>query len=755
MNAKAGLQGGTGDIIRGAESGTGCERLADTGDTLPVVFGDGGEQEGDTSTPLSDAEDGADGSVGASPSNSDDTGEQARQTKNMGRKRGAAQTASKLSGLRKSKHDSLVWSEVKNTVRMSLATLNDNFKKAHAKLAEIRKTRIDPDLRTLTYKQIENALSDLKNFKAVAKKLEKCDYTLYGIRVQGGGQMGTRVKHLENNKTGQVTRCFVDEYDGYNRFDIQWDNCGGECRYSTREVLEGAERHGGEQDVASPGADDEALGKFLQAVLCMVNIQVRKFVCEDDTAFSRKRVPVALSSDVLDKVMGVRKEAWKTIKTARLTETMTACEKSILRKAERGLLEEAGKRGSLLDALGLLPFAKTETLGFVESAYTFHERHETFVNHFVRGAQVSWKLGRPTSLESCIIPLSAGVASGTETQGEVNELAGVEITDHESAQTLCTIDSSKEETLGLGLRLALSRARLSNSFGADSFKWWTHFPLYKQFEFTRPKRLGCISPTTENTGRASQVRRNRAFYESACAGSSGGPSVLKHIFKAYIPVAMEKRNEAAAHENNLARVGRGSKVNAGRTFSVDEWDAKCETLCKLVRENGIDPIMEKIGDDETRAKVIAMCLEVLQDGGGASMGTRTDESHLYPDNHKELIDEAVGVLAKAGVSVEDLERFSCALHVVDSLTAACLRPQDSLGCMACKAYVKNGRLMFLLPVVGKNSRTLLKNSSGMVVNHVKADETTGESFICCVVIRIWVESWRVKMLYREYIDMCD
>lgn len=205
--------------------------------------------------------------------------------------------------------------------------------------------------------------------------------------------------------------------------------------------------------------------------------------------------------------------------------------------------------------------------------------------------------------------------------------------------------------------------------------------------------------------------------------------VLKEIFDGYTPVGKEKRNEAAAHENSLARLGRGSKQNAGRTFSVEEWEDKCKFLADLVEENGIDPIMAKIGDAARREEVVAMCLEVLGDGGEASMGTRTDEIHLYPEAHRDSIDEVVGILAKAGVSAEDLERFSCSLHIVDSLTSACLRPQDSLGCLACKAYIKNGRLVFVLPPVGKNSTALLRNAAGMVVHHKKAKEITGGSFV--------------------------
>ncbi|CAN0312736.1 unnamed protein product, partial [Hapterophycus canaliculatus] len=67
--------------------------------------------------------------------------------------------------------------------------------------------------------------------------------------------------------------------------------------------------------------------------------------------------------------------------------------------------------------------------------------------------------------------------------------------------------------------------------------------------------------------------------------------------------------------------------------------------------------------------------------------------------------------------------------------SACLRPQDSLGCLACKAYVKNGRLVFVLPPVGKNSRTLVKSVIGMVVNHAKDERTTGPFAVMLVIGR--------------------
>lgn len=132
-------------------------------------------------------------------------------------------------------------------------------------------------------------------------------------QVQGGGEEGARVKHAETSATGRVTRFFVDDHDGYNGFDIQWVNCDEPSRYTTREVLEGAERYGGDQGVTSPAKDDERVLLFLRAVLCMVNVQVRQFVVEDDKTFKRRYYPVALATDVRDKMMRTRKIAWDTI----------------------------------------------------------------------------------------------------------------------------------------------------------------------------------------------------------------------------------------------------------------------------------------------------------------------------------------------------------------------------------------------------------------------------------------------------------
>lgn len=171
----------------------GGETLLDAGgdaETLPEAGGGAEtspEAGGDAET-LPEAGDGAGGADEASVSTS---GGKARQKKKPAGKRSVAQDASKLCVSKPSKHDSLIWRCGKEAVASILETLNANYQKAKAKLAEISENRTDPDHRTLTYKQIENALRDPNVFEAVAKKLETTiSYT--ASRYEAGGRRGLK-----------------------------------------------------------------------------------------------------------------------------------------------------------------------------------------------------------------------------------------------------------------------------------------------------------------------------------------------------------------------------------------------------------------------------------------------------------------------------------------------------------------------------------------------------------------------------------
>lgn len=115
------------------------------------------------------------------------------------------------------------------------------------------------------------------------------------------------------------------------------------------------------------------------------------------------------------------------------------------------------------------------------------------------------------------------------------------------------------------------------------------------------------------------------------------------------------------------------------------------------------------------------------------LGKRLDESHLYPETRRVEIDTVVNLLWDSGVSDEDLASFSCALQILDSLTAACLRPQDWIGCLASKVHVKGTRLNFVMPLECKNKETLERSPTGLVVNHSKSKRTAGEK--TCTIAR--------------------
>lgn len=203
-------------------------------------------------------------------------------------------------------------------------------------------------------------------------------------------------------------------------------------------------------------------------------------------------------------------------------------------------------------------------------------------------------------------------------------------------------------------------------------------------------------------------------------------AVFGKVVQGYESVASEKKNEATAHENSLPRLGNGSKKDKGRLFDFKEWKGKQAWVADLVEKNGIKPMLDKLGGADRRQELESMCMKVLEDNGGALLGKRKNEDHLYPEEHRKEIDQVVEALEGANVTAKDLEMFSCALHVLDSLTTACLRPQDSLGFRACEAYVKNGSLEFVFPEVCKNSSTLVRSARGMVVKHTKSERTRGE-----------------------------
>lgn len=129
---------------------------------------------------------------------------------------------------------------------------------------------------------------------------------------------------------------------------------------------------------------------------------------------------------------------------------------------------------------------------------------------------------------------------------------------------------------------------------------------------------------------------------------------------------------------------------------------------------------------------------------------------MYPGTRHEEVDEVVDLLWDSGVSDEDLASFSFALQILDSLTAAYLRPQDWLECLASKVYVKGTRLNFVLPPECKNKDALEKSEIGLVVNHAKSKRTKGEHLSrVCVSLAYMLRVGNVYNCTYMYLTMPD
>ena len=69
----------------------------------------------------------------------------------------------------------------------------------------------------------------------------------------------------------------------------------------------------------------------------MANVQVQKYVIDDDRKIKRRRDAVTLPKEVCKKTLSLRMDAWKGIQVVSLVDTMTEYEESILGKSGGGL----------------------------------------------------------------------------------------------------------------------------------------------------------------------------------------------------------------------------------------------------------------------------------------------------------------------------------------------------------------------------------------------------------------------------------
>lgn len=161
--------------------------------------------------------------------------------------------------------------------------------------------------------ELDQGSTDGPRLQVVLQKLEKSDYHLYGIKVRcrgrkgkTGTEKGTMVKR--GGKKGEVVHFEVDRDTGYNSFEIRWSG-GKRELFGTLDVLRGAEDHGCNDDVISPADDKRRVGLFLRGILCMVNVQLEKYLIEDNLKTKRRRDAIHLLSDTKEQTMLLRRRA--------------------------------------------------------------------------------------------------------------------------------------------------------------------------------------------------------------------------------------------------------------------------------------------------------------------------------------------------------------------------------------------------------------------------------------------------------------
>lgn len=206
------------------------------------------------------------------------------------------------------------------------------------------------------------------------------------------------------------------------------------------------------------------------------------------------------------------------------------------------------------------------------------------------------------------------------------------------------------------------------------------------------------------------------------------PSSQKEISKDYEPVACRLRNKATIEENNNPRYGYGKKYYQGRIGKVCfdwEMEGQLERVKDIMEENGIKPIMDKVGPED-----IDLCLYLL----GVDIHLllkRENEDHLKDSRVDAIVDRLIG----AGVTLQVVSGFSQALAIIDAITSACLRLQDSLGCLPCRVHYFEGVVRAIMPFETKNFLTLARGKHGGAINHDKSDMVRNAFAVSTVICR--------------------
>lgn len=597
-----------------------------------------------------------------------------------------------------------------------------------------KETSASADYRAVTLKQVQDGVLGLSRGifpTSLYKKCDKHDSRLYGIRVEEGGVKGTRVR-LKSEQDGVVASVTIGE-DTNVLYNIRWDDGSDDSTYSTSEVLLYAFAGEG---VVSLREDKHRFEGFLCAALNIVYVHVYKFLIQDKNLEKYPKPGVILDEKTKRDESIIIIFFWDAVNNLKANDTVSAHERELMSAGEelmRKIDEEL--------MLGLLP-SKDGLLK--ETDKGFHEKHKEFVKHILRGAHESWKLGRFTSIESCITPVAAGLRSEFPRGYELDKGC----TDH----TVVGVDRSDLDNCGLGTRSILARA--SNGYPSEEerrYSWFQHVPLYCLLLLTRPSHLGSIRGNSEHSAKVAPTCKNPTFFRVASKFSSTrriDSRVQDEIHKSYSIVAAQKRDVKSDIENCDPQHGYGRKHNRGRldaTSTPDERNKQIEMAIDIVGENGIGPMVSELRPDE-----IEQCWEILR-GNKKYWLNKKDEEHLKA----AWIAPVVQRLIAKGVTRQTVSTFSHSYGLVDRLTSSVGRSQDVLRCLATKSHIFEGVPRDVIDKDSKTYKRRARSKKGATIHHDKdilvADMYCVLIVICRPLMRKLLEL-RVDELTKELED---
>lgn len=260
-----------------------------------------------------------------------------------------------------------------------------------------------PDTRYLTRNDVIEAARAIKAKEeidsVIMQKMEKEDPRLYGITTDPVS--GTLVNL--SGKKGRVVATRRDVY-GYVEYRVGLEGKhrktkGANKKFNTRQLLEAAEGKG----VVRWKEEVKRVRKVFCAILCYVYCPLYKFVTNDPKV-KRKVKPVDLKGEDGTEAVELRQFAWNEIKDAPATHVVNDHEIKLL-ASDEGLEQELGEKGTLARVLGTNLGAYS---GLMCERKDYAKEHYINVDHYVKGAQAAYKLGRVMSFESCMAPLSVG-----------------------------------------------------------------------------------------------------------------------------------------------------------------------------------------------------------------------------------------------------------------------------------------------------------------------------------------------------------